>query len=165
VCECFSASARSTRLRVFHVPGWAHAQCPCACTLACRSGVTCRCGRFLSTSFPCALSDLYFRLPAPSPMLVPPFRAAQTFDTVFNTTVIKRSDEPSGVIIKVLVAYCCFLFSASIRSPPFPLPPPTQPPSIPRFRLWLSLFPSFFPLSRVLGHPDCVLDCRRPAAS
>jgi hypothetical protein len=98
-------------------------------------------------------------------MLVPPFRAAQTFDTVFNTTVIKRSDEPSGVIIKVLVAYCCFLFSASIRSPPFPLPPPTQPPSIPRFRLWLSLFPSFFPLSRVLGHPDCVLDCRRPAAS
>jgi hypothetical protein len=88
-------------------------------------------------------------------MPVPPFRAAQTFHTVFNTTVIKRSDEPSSTVIKVLVACCCSPFPASIRSPPPPLPPATQPPSIPRFRLWFSLFPPFFPLPRVLGHRLC----------
>ena len=128
----------------------------CTCTLACRSGVTRRCRSFLAASFPCAFSDLYFRLPAPSPMLVPPFRADQTFNTVFNTTVIQRRDEPSGTTaIKVLVACCCSPFSASIRSPPPALPPATQLPTIPRFRLWLSLFPPFFPLPRVLGHRLC----------
>ena len=151
----FSASARSTRLQVSRVRA-----CPapvCMHTGTCRSGVPCRWGNFLSASFPCALSDLYFRLPAPSPspMPVPPFRAAQTFDTVFNTTVIKRSEELSGKVIKVLVACCCSPVPASIRSPPPPLPPETQPPSIHRFRLWLSLFPPFFPLPRVLGHRLC----------
>ena len=94
VCERFSASARSTRLRVSRVPMCAHTQRPCACTLTCRSGVPCRWGSFLSASFQYSLPDLYFRLPAPSLMSVPTFRAAQTFDTVVNTTVIKRSDEP-----------------------------------------------------------------------